>query len=334
MTPIQETFRKPLSRRALLGGVAGVALLPVAVSGGAAQARRVSPAPATVALPVGFRPEGIASGPGTTYYAGSMANGSIVTGDLVSGSQSVLLPASPGRAIRGLYYDHRSGLLWAAGNVGADQYVWAIYTSDGTVLYSETVVGGVFHNDVVVTEDRVFFTDSGRDWLVVVPLDASALPDGSAGTRALSGAWPTSPAGTTNANGIRELADGSLILNNTRVGGLWQVDPDTGHTVQIPIRGGKPVTGGDGLVLDGNYLYDVRATGQNEVAVFLMQQTASGWRASWRGISTAPTLDVPSTATIAGGWLWAVNARFGTVPDPLTASYWISRLPARNAGPA
>src|SRR4029453_13556670 len=102
MTPIQETFSKPLSRRALLGTAAGVALLPVAASGGAAHARRrVGPAPETVDLPVGFRPEGVASGPGTTYYAGSMANGSIVTGDLRKGTQSVLLPASPGRAIRG-----------------------------------------------------------------------------------------------------------------------------------------------------------------------------------------------------------------------------------------
>jgi hypothetical protein len=331
MSPIQETFRKPLSRRALLGAAAGVALLPFAVSGGTARAgRRVTPAPLTVDLPLGFRPEGIASGPGTTYYAGSMANGSIVTGDLTTGSQSVLLGPEPGRAFRGLYYDGRSGLLWAAGNVGADQYVWAIYASNGSVLYSETVVGGGFHNDVVVTKGRVFLTDSRNDWLVVVPLDDDALPDGSAGTLALAGAWPTSPPGTTNANGIRELSDGSLVLNNSRVGGLWQVDPDTGETVQIPIRGGKPVTGGDGLVLDGSYLYDVRATGQNEVAVFLMQQTGTGWRASWRGIVAAPTLDVPSTATIAGGWLWAVNARFG-VPNPGAASYWISRLPARNA---
>jgi hypothetical protein len=204
-------------------------------------------------------------------------------------------------------------------------------TADGDVVYAEPVVGGGFHNDLVVTEDRVFVTDSRNDWLVVVPLDAAGFPDGPPGKLLLSGAWPVSPMGTTNANGIRDLPDGSLVLNNSRVGGLWQVDPDTGVTVQIPVRGGKPVTGGDGLERDGNYLYDVRATGQNEVAVFLLQQTDSGWRASWRGIATSPTLDVPSTATVAGGYLWAVNARFGTA-SPATIPYWISRLPARNSG--
>ena len=141
MTPIQETPRNLLSRRALLGLAAGAALVPVGLSGGTAQARRrVGPAPETVALPDGFRPEGIASGPGTTYYAGSMANGRIVTGDLLGGPQSVLLPPADGRAIRGLYYDDRSGLLWFVGNVNTlqpdgtvtvDQYVWAINTADG-----------------------------------------------------------------------------------------------------------------------------------------------------------------------------------------------------------
>ena len=310
---------------------AGAALLPVAISGGTAQAaRRAAPAPQTIGLPDGFRPEGIASGPGTTYYAGSMRTGSIVTGDLLTGSQSELLPASTGRAIRGLYYDDRNGLLWAAGNVGADQYVWAVDTAAGSVVYAETVVGGGFHNDVVVTADRVFVTDSRNDWLVVVPVDTAGIPTGDPGTLSLTGAWPAIPAGTTNpnANGIRDLPDGSLVLNNSRVGGLWQVDPDTGVTVPIPVRGGKPVTAGDGLERDGNYLYDVRATGPNEVAVFLLQQTDSGWRASWRGLATSPTLDVPSTATVAGGWLWAVNARFTTPAVPETA-YWISRLPAR-----
>src|SRR5512133_1482494 len=131
MTPIQETFRNPLSRRALLGLAAGAALLPVAASGGTAEARRrLGPAPETVELPVGFRPEGIASGPGTTYYAGSMSDGRIVTGDLLTRSRSVLLPASTGRAIRGLFFDDRSGLLWFVGNVGggvnAVQWVWAV----------------------------------------------------------------------------------------------------------------------------------------------------------------------------------------------------------------
>ena len=54
----------------------------------------------------------------------------------------------------------------------------------------------------------------------------------------------------------------------------------------------------------------------------------TGWVARWRGARTDDTLDVPSTATLAGGWLWAVNARFD-VASPDTAPYWVTRLPSR-----
>ncbi len=239
MTPIQETPRNLLSRRALIGLAAGAALVPVGLSGGTAQARsRVGPAPETVALPDGFRPEGIASGPGTTYYAGSMANGRIVTGDLLGGPQSVLLPPADGRAIRGLYYDDRSNLLWFVGNVSTVQWVWAINASTGAVVFGQFAPGGAFHNDLVVTDSYVYVTDSRVDRLIRVPLNpATGQPSGNISPLALGGAWPVGPAGTTNANGIRELPDGSLVLNNSRVGGLWQVDAATGVARAIPVKG-------------------------------------------------------------------------------------------------
>ena len=43
----------------------------------------------------------------------------------------------------------------------------------------------------------------------------------------LSGAWPAGDGVANNANGIRQLKDGSAILNNSRVGGLWRVDAGT-----------------------------------------------------------------------------------------------------------
>jgi len=44
--------------------------------------------PATIALPNGFQPEGIAIGPGPVAYLGSLADGSIYRADLVTGKQS------------------------------------------------------------------------------------------------------------------------------------------------------------------------------------------------------------------------------------------------------
>jgi hypothetical protein len=285
-----------------------------------------------VALPVGIRPEGITSGPGTTFYVGSLADGRIVTGDLVTGTVDELLPGAPGRQIRGLFWDARSGLVWAAGNVGPVAHVWAVDGETGEVVLDVVVEGGVFLNDLVVTDDIVWVTDSRVDRLVGIPVDGDGQPTGGDLTLlALTGECPAyDGVNIINANGIRELPDGSLVLHNSRFGGLWQVAPATGATVEIPALGGPGIVGGDGLELDGTTLYNVRGGGQNEVSVLELVLSGDGWTARWRGRRTDDTLDVQSTATLAGGWLWAANARFG-VASPSTATSWITRLPARRA---
>jgi hypothetical protein len=325
----QVTPRNVLSRRAVLGLAAGAALVPISISGGAAQAAPGS-APEPVVLPNGIRPEGITSGPGLTYYVGSLADGRIVTGNLRSGTVRTLLPGSPGRAIRGLYWDARTNWVWAVGNVGAVSHIWAVDGNSGAIGYDRVVPNAVFLNDLVVTRTRVYVTDSRSDRLAVIGLGQNGrpTPNGLLGLLPLSGEWPAGNGVANNANGIRELWDGSLVLNNSRVGGLWRVDPNTGFVTQIPVSGGPAITGGDGLELRGPLLYNVRGTGQNEVSVLRLSRSGPGWRATWQGALTAPSLDVPSTATAAGPWLWAVNARFGT-PDPGTATYSITRLPLR-----
>jgi sugar lactone lactonase YvrE len=318
------------SRRTVLVSAAASAFVAATFSGTApAQARRRAvPAPETVALPEGIRPEGITSGPGTTFYVGSLADGRIVTGDLLTGSLSVLLAGAAGRSLRGLFHDAATGLVWTAGNLGPDAHVWAVDASSGAVVNDTPVQGAAFLNDLVVAPDGVWVTDSRVDRLTVVPLNGSGMPTGGAAAFVpLTGAWPPYDGTNINANGIRLLPDDRIVLNNSSAGGLWQVDPDSGLTTEIPVRGGPGLASGDGLEIDGHVLYDVRGSGTNEVSVLRLSDTGSGWAAKWVGARTDETLDVPSTATLAGGWLWAVNARFG-VPSPGTAPYWVTRLPA------
>src|SRR5687768_8948398 len=126
------------SRRTVLATAAGSALVALTASAAsAAEAVSVTARPAapkTIDLPIGIRPEGITSGPGTTYYVGSLADGRIVTGDLLDGTVSTLLPGTTGRQIRGLYWDRRSNLVWAAGNVGEEAHVWAVDAETGEVV--------------------------------------------------------------------------------------------------------------------------------------------------------------------------------------------------------
>lgn len=292
--------------------------------------RRRRRAPETVRLPDGLQPEGITSGPGTRYYVGSVADGRIVTGDLLAGTSSVLLAGAMGRSLRGLKWDPRTGLVWAVGGLGATGKVYAVDGRTGAVVANITVPGAKFLNDLVVTRRSVWVTDSFVDRLTRISLDHGGAPSGTAPTFvALRGAWPAGNGKDYWANGIRQLPDGSLVLNNSKVGGLWQVQRSTGVARSIPVTGGR-LTSGDGLEIRDGVLYDVSGTGGNEVAVLRLHRHRGGWRARLEDDLTAPTLDVPSTATLAGGWLWAVNARFDTVPDPKTAKYWITRLPARH----
>ncbi len=284
--------------------------------------------PDTVALPIGFRPEGIASGPGTRGYVGSLADGEVVAGDLRTGRLWTLWPGETGRAVRGLIYDHRTGLLWVAGQIGTTGYVWAIRSRAGTVAQATAVPGAVFLNDLVVTRDAVWVTDSrlAPDRLTKITLRHGGRPTGEAPTfRPLGGDWPAGNGSAVNANGIRQLPDGTLLLNNSAVGGLWQVSPRSGAARSVPVIGGPGITAGDGLLVEGRTIYVVRGSGPAEVSVLTLDRTRSGWSARWRGARTDETLDVPSTATLAGGALWAVNARFG-VADPAAAEYWVTRL--------
>src|SRR4051794_17570568 len=97
--------------------------------------------PQTFPVPAGSQPEGIASGPGTTLYVGSRANGSVYRADARTGQGSVLVPGQTGRAAFGL---KRSGnRLFVAGGPTGLAYVYNAPTGgevgaggfDGAVLH-------------------------------------------------------------------------------------------------------------------------------------------------------------------------------------------------------
>ena len=69
----------------------------------------------TIDLPAGFEGEGVAVGAGTTFYAGSLADGRIARGDLRAGTSEVFVSNPLLAPAVGLKADLRHGLLWVAG---------------------------------------------------------------------------------------------------------------------------------------------------------------------------------------------------------------------------
>lgn len=272
--------------------------------------------PETIPLPDGFQPEGITLGIGHSAYVGSLAGGAIYAVDLRTGAGSELVPGFPGSLFAvGLDFDARSGYLFVAGGLTGDGRVYD--TDTGQMIHqlplSAPLVSWI--NDVVVTRDAAYFTNSFAPFVYKVPLDSQGEPSGAAQTLELGGEWQnfTNPAPTgledmwINANGIVAIPDNRmLIVVNYYSGRLYTVDPDTGFATEIDLEG-VIVPTGDGLVLRGKTLYVVQNF-LNAIAVFTLSPDYSA--AALTGYLTDSDLRVPSTADLFGPWLYAVNARF------------------------
>jgi hypothetical protein len=283
--------------------------------------------PDRIELPNGFRPEGIESGRGTSFFVGSLADGAIWRGDLRTGSGAVFTDVLPGRVSVGIAYEASRNRLWVAGGGPAFSLgvgdVRVYDASSGDLLATFLPPGDVgFLNDVAITHDAVYVTDSFNAQLVRIPLPADgSLPSADSATLLqVTGDFVQAP-DVPNLNGI-VAKNGTLLVGDSTTGNLFRVNPDTGIADEVDL-GGAVLPAPDGLELRGNTLYVVG--GGLVTVVQLGAGLASG---VVLGEITDPGLDVPTTATVAAGRLWVVNARFTTPPTPAT-EYWITQLPPR-----
>ena len=283
-----------------------------------------SPASAAVDrvdLVTGSMPEGISAGPGGTFFAGARSDGAVYVGDTATGELRTLVRGRRGEVAVGLLHDAATNRLWVAGGTTGD--VTAYDARTGKVLYAVNAGGGRFLNDVAVTSEAVYVTDSRSAELVVVPTPGGALP--AAGTFAelpVTGDY-VQPQGF-GLNGIRVLPTGELLVVSGGV--LYAVDPATGAADRLE-QAGRALTAGDGLVLDGSTLYVVNGYGGDEVAVLRLAPDLASTQAT--GVLTDPELDRPTTAAVVAGGLYVVNGRFGTIATQPDAPVYVSRLPLR-----
>ena len=142
---------------------ASVLAVPVALAGGSF--------PATIPLPNGWQPEGIAVGNGKIFYAGSRATGAVYSGDLRTGKGAVVVQGAAGRAATGLKVDR--GRLFVSGAGTGKAFVYDAKT--GAVIREyQLVTPPTFINDVAVTNDAAYFTDSKRAVIFRLALGSDA----------------------------------------------------------------------------------------------------------------------------------------------------------------
>ena len=270
-----------------------------------------------IEMPDGWAPEGITTD-GETLYAGSLANGAVLTADPVTGATEILVEGAEGDIVAGLDYDDM-GRLWTAGATTGE--VRAYDAASGELLATYPVASG-FLNDVAATPEAIYISDSFVPQVAVIPLgDDGSLPDpADAFVLPISGDLQYGEG--FNANGI-VAAPAGLVLVHSGLGQLYRVDPATGESSLID-TGDAELTAGDGLELVGQTVYVMRNRAGEIVAVELDDELTAG---TATGSVTSADFDVATTVAALGDDLWVVNARFGAEPAPDTA-YWMSRVDA------
>ncbi|HKZ92604.1 MAG TPA: hypothetical protein VJZ50_10740 [Candidatus Limnocylindrales bacterium] len=271
-----------------------------------------------VDLPAGWRPEGITR-LGDTLFVGSLADGAIWRADAATREGSIFVPGMRGAVAVGIEADESNGRIWVAGGNSGEVRV---YDADSGDLLETYRFEGGFLNDLVVTPEAVYVTDSNVPQLAVIPLGPDgALPESSAATTLPLSGDLVYLEDALNANGI-VAAPAGLVLVQSATGGLFRVAPETGETTAIDTRGAD-LTFGDGLELRDQTLFVSRNQAETITTLELDEELAT---AVLVREATSDGLDIPTTLALAGDDLWIVNARFSTEATPET-EYWLSVWP-------
>jgi sugar lactone lactonase YvrE len=297
-----------------------IAALAAGISGAGVSAAK--PFPDVITLPGATSAEGIASGTGTTFYAGDLFAGDIYKGDLRSGTASLFVDAPAGRMAAGMKVDVRRNLLFVAGALTGQAYVYDARTGADVAVLDLANAGAGFINDVALTRDGAWFTDSLQSHLYRVPIGA----EGSIGTP--STLVVTGPAadisGAFNLNGIAATPNSeTLIVAHTGDGTLYTVDPETGASARIA---GTDVANVDGILFEAGRLWAVQNL-NNQVTEFRVSQDLSS--ATVDAVITSPRFEVPTTVARMGHQLALVNAKFDTGFPPTATSFEVVIVESR-----
>ncbi len=294
----------------LVAPLAIATILAVAASGTAVAGR---PLPHTIVLPGATSAEGIAAGAGSSFYAGDAFAGDIFRGDLRTGAVERFIDAPAGRNALGIRVDLEHGLLFVAGGFTGQGYVYDLRTGSDVAQFQFGSSSSSIINDVIVSDDAAWFTDSTQPHLYRVPIN----DDGSVGP--FTTLTVTGPAadlsGAFNMNGIAAAGDGTLLVAHTGDGTVYTVDPATGASAAIA---GADVPNVDGILFEAGRLWAVQNF-SNQITELKLSGDLSS--ASVVRVITDPAFEVPTTVARWGNRLATVNAKFDTGFPPTATTY-------------
>lgn len=298
--------------RSTMKAVAALAVAAVTALALVAPAAEADHRELQLVLPGATSTEGIASGAGSTFYAGDLFAGDIFRGDIKKGTVEKFIDNPPGRNALGLRVDIADKLLFVAGGSDGRGYVYDTKTGATVATYQFSTAPSVI-NDVALTREGAWFTNSFQPELYFVPI-LHGRP-GSFSTLHLRGPAAEVTAGFNN-NGIQATADGStLVVAHSDQAALNVVNPATGASRTIA---GVSVPNVDGILLEGRTLYAVQNFSNQIAEIRLNGHLTSG---SVTKVVTSSLFQVPTTVARFGDRLAAVNAKFDTGFPPTATRF-------------
>jgi hypothetical protein len=311
-----------VQRRSAIVFIALVALLLPAVPSSAAPPS----ADTVIVLDGATSAEGITAGKGSTFYAGDLLLGDIYRGDIREGDAELFIDVSDfdpePRMAAGMTADVRKDLLFVAGGFTGHAYVYNTETAKPVAVVVLTTRPGSVINDVTLTKNGAWFTNSRYAELYFVPVSRSGEL-GTVETLVVGepAGGPVAPA-DFGFNGIVAAKGGSiLIVAHSRDAALYTVNPETGRSALIE---GVNVPNVDGIVLRGDQLWAVQNFSNQISRIELSGDLSSG---ELEDVITSRHFNVPATAALFGNTLAAVNAQFTTPED---TRFEVVLVPARS----
>ena len=286
-------------------------LLLALVAALAAPAAVARPAKVII-LPGATSAEGIAAGRGATFYAGDLFAGDIFRGNLQRGTAELFTDAPAGRMAVGMAVNVAHDLLFVAGGFTGQAYIYNTRSGATVASYQFGTPDSSLINDVALTKDGAWFTDSFQAQLYFVPVSRAGVPELTFRTLALSGPAATVIGnGAVNLNGIQATANGkTLIVAHSANAQLDTIDPTTGASATIA---GVSVPNVDGIVLEAGRLWAVQNFSNQVSRIRLRPDLSAG---VVEAVITSPMFQVPTTAARFGSRLAVVNAKFDTGIPP------------------
>jgi sugar lactone lactonase YvrE len=269
-----------------------------------------------IVLPGASSAEGIAAGRGVTFYAGDLLRGDIFRGDLQRGTAELFINAPDGRMAMGMAADVAHDLLFVAGGRTGQGYIYDTRSGATVASYQFGDPPTSLVNDVALTNDGAWFTESRQARLYFVPVSQAGVPEVTFRTLAVSGPAADITVGRVNLNGIQATPNGeTLVVAHSVNAQLHTVDPTTGASAAIA---GVRLPNVDGIALEAGRLWAVQNLSNQVSQIRLRPDLTSG---AVEEVITNDLFQVPTTTARFGSRLAVVNSKMNTGFPPTADQY-------------